>query len=150
MEKQTLIIAAIGFLIAAALGFLAYSGIGENLVYYFSPTELVAKGEQAVGAQVRLAGLVKDGSIERGAGGTTLAFDLTDGKETVKVHGSAMPPQMFRAGIGVVVEGRVRADGVFESDKLMVKHDNEYQAPEEGKEVDYEKMFDSLQLGDES
>ena len=59
-------------------------------------------------------------------------FSLTDGTVTVPVEVSGNPPQMFREGIGAVVEGRLGPDGVFHSDKVMVKHNNEYQAPEDG------------------
>ena len=59
-----------------------------------------------------------------------------DGKNTVFVHSSGAPPQMFREGIGVVVEGTMSKAGVFESRRLMVKHSNEYRAPEEGTSVE--------------
>jgi cytochrome c-type biogenesis protein CcmE len=50
----------------------------------------------------------------------------------VQAHAKGAPPQMFREGIGVVVEGELASNGVFECDRVMVKHSNEYRAPEEG------------------
>jgi len=114
---------------AAAFGFLALGGLGKSLVYYWSPSELRAHGGRAEGATIRLGGLVAPGSIETGAGGLGLRFKMTDGTETVTVSTHAVPPAMFREGIGVVVEGAMQADGTFETDRLMIKHDNSYQAP---------------------
>jgi len=61
-----------------------------------------------------------------------LKFRVTDGTREILVHSTGAPPQMFRAGIGVVVEGKYRRSGVFESHSLMVKHSNEYRAPTPG------------------
>jgi cytochrome c-type biogenesis protein CcmE len=75
---------------------------------------------------------VTPGSVQWNAEALDLRFRLTDGTEEVVVHSSGAPPQMFRDGIGVVVEGRMTSAGIFESDNLMVKHSNEYRAPPEG------------------
>ena len=117
-------------LFRSALTWLALGGVGENLVYYWSPTELVAAGDKAKGATIRLGGLVEAGSLQ--PDGTTLHFKVTDGKTEVPVTTSAVPPQMFREGIGVVVEGTVDQAGNFQSRRMMIKHDNEYRAPENG------------------
>lgn len=116
--------------IAAALGFLAYGGIGANLVYYWSPTEMKAAGPKAVGATIRLGGLVAPGSITHE--GNTLHFIVSDGTNATAVTTTSIPPQMFREGIGVVVEGTANADGSFVSKRLMVKHDEQYKAPTDG------------------
>src|SRR5688500_15113834 len=111
---------ALGALAIAGLVFviITASGIGENLIYYWGPTELKQAGRKAVGATIRLGGQVKPGTI-RQTGGSSLEFDVTDGKDFVHVRSSSIPPQMFRENIGVVVEGTVGRDGVFVSDRLM-------------------------------
>ena len=119
----------------AALGAISYGNIGENLVYYWDPTQLVEAGDKAEGATVRLGGVVKAGTVQWNAGSNSLRFEVTDSKNTVSVEATGAPPQMFREGIGVVVEGTVNAAGVFQSDRLMVKHSNEYKAPVEGASV---------------
>jgi cytochrome c-type biogenesis protein CcmE len=53
---------------------------------------------------------------------------------------------MFREGIGVVVEGTVRKDGSFETNRLLVKHDNQYRAPGEGEEMEMEALMKSMQF----
>ena len=116
-----------------ALGMISFGNIGENLVYYWDPSQLVAAGDKGVGATVRLGGLVKAGTVDWKQAEGQLQFTVTDGKEDVQVHATSAPPQMFREGIGVVVEGTMTRAGVFEADRLMVKHSNEYRAPEAGK-----------------
>lgn len=116
-------------LVAAVVGYLSFAGIGENLVYYWTPTELRAAGTDAVGATVRLGGLVEPGSVRHE--GSTLKFRVTDGTTAVEVETTAVPPQMFREGIGVVVEG-TPAEGPFRSSRLLVKHDETYRAPAGG------------------
>ena len=133
--------------IVAILIFLAVGGIGENLVYYWSPSELLSAGDEAYGATVRLGGLVAPGSVVRGADGLELDFAVTDGVESVPVHARAVPPAMFREGIGVVIEGRLSRNGVFETKRLMVKHDNQYQPPSEGDERSLEELAKTMQLG---
>lgn len=132
--------------IAAILVFLAVGGIGENLVYYWSPSQLVSAGAEAYGATVRLGGLVAPGSVVRGPDGLELDFAVTDGEAEVPVHARTVPPAMFREGIGVVVEGRLAANGVFETERLMVKHDNQYQPPAEGEERSLEELVETLQF----
>jgi cytochrome c-type biogenesis protein CcmE len=71
-----------------------------------------------------------------------LRFVLTDGAQQITVHSTGAPPQMFRDGIGVIVEGKLTRAGTFESTNLMVKHSNEYRAPPEGHAP--EQMYKSL------
>lgn len=121
-----------GALVLGAFGYLTYGGIGDNLVYFLTPTELLAKGGDVVDTPLRLGGEVKPGSVEWDAQALDLRFRLTDGDGEVVVHSKGAPPQMFRDGMGVVVEGSYTADGVFQSTNLMVKHSNEYRAPPHG------------------
>ena len=123
-----------GLLLAVGCGrrdrWLAFSGIGNALVYYQTPTELLARGEAAIGESIRLGGLVEQGSISGPA--TDLTFVLTDGTTEVTVHSSTSPTSSFREEIGAVVEGKLASDGHFEADQVIVKHDENYVAPSEG------------------
>ncbi len=116
------------------LGVVAFGNLGESLVYYWDPTQLVEAGDKAEGATVRLGGVVETESVVWVEEANELSFQVADAKHSVAVINRGAPPQMFREGIGVVVEGTMGADGVFQSDRLMVKHSNEYRAPEEGTE----------------
>ena len=130
-SRKPLAIAAI-VILAGAFGYLAYGGVEDNLVYFLTPSELMAKGDKAIDRPVRLGGQVVPGSVQWNAEALDLRFRVTDGTKEVLVHSTGAPPQMFRAGIGVVVEGQHRRSGVFESHSLMVKHSNEYRAPMPG------------------
>jgi cytochrome c-type biogenesis protein CcmE len=122
---------ALGALAVAGVAFaiITVGGIGENLVYYWGPAEVHAAGDKAVGATIRLGGKVAPGSVQYGGGASGLEFDVADGKAVVHVRSRGVPPQMFREGIGVVVEGTMTRAGHFESHRLMVSHNNEYRAP---------------------
>jgi len=137
--------------VLAAIGILSYASMaemGEDLVYYWSPSELQARGDSAVGATVRLGGLVEPGSMNWSPETQTLDFSVRDGESLVKVSGKGAPPQMFREGIGVIVEGKLSDDGIFYSDEVLVRHSNEYQPPEEGERP--EDIYRTLMTGDES
>jgi cytochrome c-type biogenesis protein CcmE len=147
-ERSRRRILAITAIVAAAgaMGFLAMGGIGENLVYYWSPSELLEAGDKAQGATIRLGGLVLGDSVVESTDGLSLDFLVTDGDATVPVHAEAVPPAMFREGIGVVVEGTMGPDGTFQTTRLMVKHDNEYRAPGEDEHKEMKELMESMQF----
>lgn len=128
----------IGALVVAAAGFavIAGSGINKNLVYYWTPSDITHAGDKAYGATIRLGGQVAAGTVRMTNGGSGLEFDVTDRRTVVHVKSTGTPPQMFREGIGVVVEGTMVRGGYFQSDRLMVSHNNEYRAPKEGQKID--------------
>ncbi len=135
-------------LIALAIAALAFvvitaGGIGKNLVYYWGPKQLRAAGTKAIGATIRLGGLVAPGSVQYQKDSTNLEFDVVDGNAIVHVKSQGVPPQMFREGIGVVVEGTMTDSGYFQSERLMVSHGNEYQAPAEHENADMEQLIKS-------
>lgn len=132
----------IAALAAAAIGFavIAGSGISKNLVYYWTPSDITRAGEKAFGATIRLGGQVAPGTV-RMLNGSALEFDVTDRSHIVHVKSSGSPPQMFREGIGVVVEGTMVRGGYFQSDRLMVSHNNEYRAPKAGQKISADEVI---------
>ncbi len=129
----------------SALGVVAFGNIGENLVYYWDPTQVNEAGKDAIGPTIRLGGVVQADTMDWDPDASELKFVVGDGTSLVRVHSTGAPPQMFREGIGVVVEGTMTKAGVFESRRLMVKHSNEYKAPEDGTSVeDLYKTVESL------
>ena len=127
---------AIGAISAAgiALAIVAMVSLFGNIVYYWSPTELAANA----GAQgmVRLGGMVVPGTLNWDREQQWATFAITDGQTQVPVRCTGNPPQMFREGIGVVVVGEM-VEGVFHTDRVMVKHSNEYRAPGDGEPKDH-------------
>lgn len=130
--------------VIGTFGYLMIGGVEENLVYFLTPNELLAKGTKAIDRPVRLGGQVVPGSVQWNAESLDLRFRVTDGAKEVLVHSTGAPPQMFRAGIGVVVEGKYNRAGVFESHSLMVKHSNEYRAPKAGEGQHPERIDKTL------
>lgn len=144
-KSRNLVIALVAIVVAGgALAFVAIGNLGENLVYYWSPSETLSHGEKAYGPTIRLGGVVKVGSLKWEPSSTTLTFQVADSHKPdaafVNVVSHEVPPQMFREGIGVVVEGTFSKAQVFESNRLMVNHSNEYKPPkpeDEGKNKHY-------------
>jgi cytochrome c-type biogenesis protein CcmE len=120
-----------GLLITAVLGFVVYQGISNNLVYYITPSELLARGASAEGQSVRLGGQVRPGSVHWNGATQALRFILQDPKAAIMVGSSGTPPKMFKDGIGVVVEGSYRGQ-LFHATNLMIKHGSTYRAPKPG------------------
>ncbi|WP_370327121.1 cytochrome c maturation protein CcmE [Euzebya sp.] len=110
----------------AAIGLLAASGLDDSLVYYRSPSEVTTLSADA--GRLRLGGLVQIGSVARR--GQDVHFVLTDGVSQVSVVHRGDPPGVFQEGQGALVEGSLDDTGVFRSDLLIVKHSNEYSAPD--------------------
>lgn len=116
-------------LVLGGFTYLMYGGIGENLVYFYTPEELLGKGQSVYEQPVRLGGQVVPGSVKWDAQNIDLRFLITGGSRQIEVHSRKAPPQMFQPGQGVIVEGSLTRAGLFESNNLMVKHSNEYKAP---------------------
>jgi len=131
----------------SALAVIATGNMGKNLVYYWSPSEMQAAGDKAIGATIRLGGKVKEGTVDWRPEESELHFVVTDETREVPVHARRAPPQMFREGIGVLLEGTMTQSGVFETETLMVRHNNEYKAPGTGpsSDLDIEEMFKTVQ-----
>jgi cytochrome c-type biogenesis protein CcmE len=128
-----------GVVIAAALGYLVWSGMSTAVVYFVTPSELVAQGPEARGRPLRLGGMVEAGSVVWDPRALALSFRLTDGRTAVPVAHAGAPPDLFAERQGAVVEGRLRADGTFEASTIMAKHSEEYMPPKAGETPAFEK-----------
>lgn len=134
--------AAIG---VAVFGWLLYGGLDKNVVFFLTPQELLAKGTSGYDVPIRLGGQVKPGSVKWDEKTLRLTFEVTDGTSEIPVESTGAPPQMFRDGQGVVVEGRFGRDHVFSSTGLMIKHSNEYRPPKPGEKP--QEMYKTLIKG---
>jgi cytochrome c-type biogenesis protein CcmE len=117
--KRTTLLGVGALLVAgAARPFIALGDLGENIVYDWTPAEMLAAGSKAYGATIPLGGIVQKGTVAWGSGHSELAFrvanDATATAPSVLVKVRETPPQMFREGIGVVVEGTFdKSGGVY-------------------------------------
>ncbi len=123
-KRLTFIVLGMGLLAAAAA--LMLSAFEDNIVFFYSPTEVL---DQKLGAdrRVRIGGLVEDGSVEKA--GVEVKFRVTDLAAAIPVTFTGILPDLFREGQGVVAEGRF-VDGVFHADEVLAKHDETYMPPE--------------------
>ena len=119
-----LVVAALG--VAAALVLNAFN---SNLVFFFSPTQ-VANGEAPTSRAFRIGGLVEAGSIKRQADGLTVNFVVTDTAKSIPVTYTGILPDLFKEGKGVVAEGKLGSDGLFNATQVLAKHDENYMPPE--------------------
>lgn len=108
---------------------LAITAIGQNMLYFFSPTQIKV-GEAPDGHHFRVGGLVVPNSIHRAADGLTVRFDVTDKLNTVTIAYQGILPDLFREGQGIVARGRLIDGGVFVADEVLAKHDENYMPPE--------------------
>jgi cytochrome c-type biogenesis protein CcmE len=115
-------------LLAVVVGFLLWGNLSGNLVYYLTPSEAMdQQSDFSAGERFRLGGLVEEGSVATTADGVT--FVVGDGATSITVVHTGAPPQLFQENVGVVVEG-TWAGAEFHSDELLVKHDEQYRAPD--------------------
>lgn len=124
-QRRLFLIAASALLITAATA-LTLTAFQEDIVYFYSPTELKAKGPAQQGRALRLGGLVEDDSVRKEDGGLVTRFKVTDLQESVTVVYEGILPDLFREGQGVVTQGTLGADGVFTAEEVLAKHDENY------------------------
>lgn len=118
----------VGGVAVVLAGVLAFGDLNGSLVYYLTPTEaVVQRADFDAGRRFRLAGAVAPGSVTET--GRSVEFTMTDGTTAVRVAHSGVPPQLFQAGIDVVIEGSWD-DEFFRSDTMLIKHDENYYPPE--------------------
>ena len=109
--------------LAAAVG-LVLSAMSSSIVFFQSPSDVV-EHHLAPGTRIRIGGLVKPGSVERGDN-LRISFDVTDGKNDVPVRYQGIVPDLFREGQGVVAEGKLEQGGTLVADTVLAKHDERY------------------------
>ncbi len=126
-RRKVLIIAIVfGVALAAVLGLTAFE---ENLLYFYSPTQVKA-GEAPREHSFRVGGLVVNGSVKREPDSLKIVFDVTDNAETMSVEYTGILPDLFREGQGIVAMGSLQPDGRFVAQEVLAKHDENYMPPE--------------------
>ncbi len=121
----------IGLMVAgiAVATWLALNAFDENLMFFFSPSEVV-EGKAPTGHPFRIGGLVENDSIKRKPDGLTTSFVLTDNAEKVTLEYTGILPDLFREGQGIVAMGQLNTQGVFIASEVLAKHDENYMPPE--------------------
>ena len=135
-KRITFIAAGLAGLALAA--YLVTNAFRNNLVFFFSPTQVAAK-EAPVNRTFRIGGLVEEGTLKRENDGLTVRFTVTDTAASIPVVYKGILPDLFKEGGGCVAQGRIGADGVFQADEVLAKHDENYMPPEAGEAIDKAK-----------
>ena len=128
-RKQRLIVAlVIVVLSSVTIGLIAYALRG-NINLFYSPSE-VAAGEAPIDRQIRVGGMVVEGSVRRASDRLETRFDVTDFVHSVTVTYDGILPDLFAEGEGVVATGKLGANGVVTASEVLAKHDENYMPPE--------------------
>ena len=132
--KSRIFFLAISFISIAIVIFIVLRSLEENIVYFFSPSEIYNKTDISFDKKIRIGGLVKTSSVSKNE--TSVNFIITDLKKEIFVSYSGLVPNLFSEGKGVVAEGKLKDKKYFVADKILAKHDENYMPPEVNKALE--------------
>ena len=127
-KKRLIIILSIVLGSAVAVGLTLYA-LNQNINLFYSPAQ-IASGEAPKDARIRVGGMVVKGSLKRAKDSLRVEFVLTDYAKTTSVVYTGILPDLFREGQGIIAQGKLDANGVFQADEVLAKHDENYMPPE--------------------
>jgi cytochrome c-type biogenesis protein CcmE len=135
-RHKRLILIVGGVAVLCVAGLLVLNAFRSNLVFFFSPTE-VLDGKAPTHGLVRVGGLVEKGSLKKIPNSLKVEFTVTDLKNSIRVRYDGILPDLFREGQGVIAQGRLQPDKVFMADQVLAKHDEKYMPPEVAKTLQH-------------
>lgn len=126
-QKRLTMIGAIGAVLVSAV-LLVMFALRDEIVFFYTPTDILVENKARVGERFRLGGLVKDGSVNRN--GEEIEFVITDTEKDLPVRFVGILPDLFREGQGVIAEGVMQSGSTFSADTVLAKHDENYMPKE--------------------
>mgnify|MGYP001316799171 FL=1 len=132
--KSRIFFLAVSLISVAIVIFIVLRSLEENVVYFFSPSEIYNKTDISFDKKIRIGGLVKTNSINKNE--TSINFIITDLKKEILVSYRGLVPNLFSEGKGVVAEGKLKDKKYFVADKILAKHDENYMPPEVSKALE--------------
>ena len=132
--KSRILFLVLLLLLATVVIFFIFKSLEENIVYFFSPSEIYDKPNISLNEKIRIGGLVKEDSIIKDQ--TSIKFIITDLKKEIIVSYSGLVPNLFSEGKGVIAEGELKDKKYFVADKILAKHDENYMPPEVSKALE--------------
>ena len=132
--KSRMIFLILLLLSASVIIFFILKSLEENVVYFFSPTEIYDKPNISLNTKIRIGGLVKEDSISKSQ--KSIKFIITDLKNEIIVTYNGLVPNLFSEGKGVVAAGQLKDRKYFVADKILAKHDENYMPPEVSKALE--------------
>ncbi len=133
-DKSRIFFLSVLVILAARVIFVILRSLEENVVYFFSPTEIYNKANISFDKKIRIGGLVKENSVNKND--TSINFIITDLKKEIVVSYNGIVPNLFSEGKGVVAEGKLKDKKYFVADKILAKHDENYMPPEVSKALE--------------
>ena len=132
--KKRAIFLALLLLLSVVTIFLIFKSLEENIVYFFTPSEIYNKQNISFNKTIRVGGLVKMDSIIKEQ--NSVKFIITDFKKEIIVSYSGLIPNLFSEGKGVIAEGELKDKKYFIAEKILAKHDENYMPPEVAKALE--------------
>jgi cytochrome c-type biogenesis protein CcmE len=132
--KSRILFLVLLLLLATVVIFFIFKSLEENIVYFFSPSEIYDKPNISLNEKIRIGGLVKEDSIFKDQ--TSIKFIITDLKKEIIVSYSGLVPNLFSEGKGVIAEGELKDKKYFVADEILAKHDENYMPPEVSKALE--------------
>lgn len=127
-KQRLMLVLFLVFGVAIAVGLALYA-LNQNINLFYSPTQ-IAEGEAPVGTRIRAGGMVVEGSVIRDTESLKVRFDMTDYAKNVTVEYTGILPDLFREGQGIVAQGQLDSQGIFQAVEVLAKHDENYMPPE--------------------
>ena len=115
-------------LLGTTIIFFIFKSLEDNVVYFFSPTEIYNKADISFNEKIRIGGLVKENSLVKNQ--KSIKFIITDLKNEIIVSFNGQVPNLFSEGKGVIAEGKLRDKKYFVASRILAKHDENYMPPE--------------------
>jgi cytochrome c-type biogenesis protein CcmE len=125
------------------IGIILTSSLQNNLVFFITPSEFSREQSKYANRTIRLGGVVEPGSVKFNRDTLEVTFKISDGTTVLPITHRGTPPDLFREGMGVTVQGKLEAGG-FKSDELLVRHSEEYRAPKPGEKLNYRRIIDAI------
>ena len=132
--KSRIIFLILLLLSASVIILFILKSLEENVVYFFSPTEIYDKPNISLNTKIRIGGLVKENSLSKNQ--KSIKFIITDLKNEIIVSYNGLIPNLFSEGKGVIAEGQLKDKKYFVADKILAKHDENYMPPEVSKALE--------------
>ena len=135
--RSRIIFSIIIVFFASAVLYITFKSLEENVVYFYSPTDIYNKNYTLTNKTIRVGGLVKEKSINKKE--TSINFIITDLKNEIIISYKGLLPNLFSEGKGVIAEGKLKDKKYFVADKILAKHDENYMPPEVNKALEKSK-----------
>jgi len=126
--RSRIIFSIIIVFFASAVLYITFKSLEENVVYFYSPTDIYNKNYTLTNKTIRVGGLVKEKSVNKKE--TSINFIITDLKNEIIISYKGLLPNLFSEGKGVIAEGKLKDKKYFVAEKILAKHDENYMPPE--------------------